>query len=268
MLPQLFWKEINQPSQSKSMQYGICHLSIVPLRSIADNNAEMVSQLLYGEHFKILENRKFWSKIRLAFDECEGWVANLQITIIEKKDFESIELGKNINYASDLVSFVEAENNNLIPIVLGSTISNTCILPNSYEGNSIGALQEKSNLLKIAMLYLNAPHLSGGKTPFGLDCSGFTQMVYKTNGYRLFRSALEQAGQGEALSFIEESEAGDLAFFDNKEGIIDHVGIIMEDNYIIHVSGKVRVDRLDHTGIFNTKIGNYTHKLRVIKKII
>lgn len=250
------------------MQYGICHLSIVPLRSIADNSAEMVSQLLYGEHFKILESRKSWSRIRLAFDGCEGWITNLQITIIEKKDYESIEIGKNINYASDLVSFVEAENSNLIPIVLGSTVSNTYILPNSFEGNSIGTLQEKSNLLIIAMLYLNAPYLSGGKSPFGLDCSGFTQMVYKINGYKLLRSASEQAVQGDALSFIEESEAGDLAFFDNNEGIIDHVGIIMKDNYIIHAYGKVRVDRLDHTGIFNTKIGNYTHKLRVIKKII
>ncbi|MFK5974640.1 MAG: C40 family peptidase [Flavobacteriaceae bacterium] len=250
------------------MQYGICHLSIVPLRSIADNSAEMISQLLYGEHFKIIENRKSWSKVRLAFDGCEGWVSNLQITIIEKEDYVGIELGKSINYASDLVSFVDTGKNNLIPIVLGSTISNSCILPNSYEGHSIGLQQEKSNLLKIAMLYLNAPYLSGGKSPFGLDCSGFTQMVYKINGYKLFRFASEQAAQGEALSFIEESEAGDLAFFDNKEGVIDHVGIIMEDNYIIHAYGKVRMDRLDHTGIFNTKIGNYTHKLRVIKKII
>ena len=108
----------------------------------------------------------------------------------------------------------------------------------------------------------------GGKTPLGIDCSGFTQMVYKLNGYKLLRDASQQASQGEALSFIEESEPGDLAFFDNSEGVIIHVGIIMEDNYIIHAHGKVRIDRLDHSGIYNVDKRIHTHKLRVIKKII
>ena len=126
----------------------------------------------------------------------------------------------------------------------------------------------KQTIVKTAFLYLNAPYLWGGKTPFGIDCSGFTQMVYKLNGYKLFRDASQQATQGEALSFIEESEPGDLAFFDNAEGNITHVGIIMEDNYIIHAHGKVRIDRLDHSGIYNIDKNAHTHKLRVIKKII
>ena len=93
-------------------------------------------------------------------------------------------------------------------------------------------------------------------------------MVYKLNGYPLLRDAAQQATLGEALSFIEESEPGDLAFFDNEEGKIIHVGIIMNDNYIIHASGKVRIDRLDHLGIFNAETNRHTHKLRVIKRII
>ena len=133
---------------------------------------------------------------------------------------------------------------------------------------SIEGKKAKDNLIQTAFLYLNTPYLWGGKSPFGIDCSGFTQMVYKLNGYRLLRDASQQATQGEALSFIEESEAGDLAFFDDREGNINHVGIIMPDNYIIHVDGKVRIDRLDHTGIFNREKRNYTHQLRVIKKII
>ncbi|MGB5358057.1 MAG: NlpC/P60 family protein, partial [Eudoraea sp.] len=110
--------------------------------------------------------------------------------------------------------------------------------------------------------------LYGGKTPFGIDAAGLTQMVYKIHGHPLLRKAAEQATQGEALSFIEESMPGDLAFFDNKEGEINHVGLIMQDNYIVHSYGCVRVDRLDQTGIFNMELGKYTHKLRVIKKII
>ena len=123
-------------------------------------------------------------------------------------------------------------------------------------------------MLETAYLYLNSPYLWGGKTPFGIDCSGFTQMVYRLNGYHLFRDASQQAKQGEALSFIEESEPGDLAFFDNAEGEIIHVGIIMRDNYIIHAHGKVRIDRIDHSGIFNVDSNQYSHNLRVIKKII
>lgn len=250
------------------MQYGICPLSVVPIRSLADETGEMISQLLYGEHFKILEHRKFWSRIRVAFDDFEGWVSNGQISIIEAEDFDEIENCKNVKYANDLVSFVSSDSNVLLPIVLGSSVQDIKALPHAFEGSSIAIRSEKYNLLKTALLYLNAPYLSGGKTPFGIDSSGFTQMVYKINGYSLKRNAIEQSAQGDALSFIEESEPGDLAFFDNNEGIIDHVGMIMKDNYIIHGFGKVRVDRLDHTGIFSAETRRYTHSLRVIKKIL
>src|SRR5699024_4739977 len=101
-----------------------------------------------------------------------------------------------------------------------------------------------------------------------IDCSGLTQMIYKLAGFRLLRDASQQARQGEPLSFIEESEPGDLAFFDNKEGRIIHVGLMMADNYIIHAHGKVRIDRIDHTGIFNVDTNTYSHKLRVIKRIL
>lgn len=108
----------------------------------------------------------------------------------------------------------------------------------------------------------------GGKTPFGIDCSGFTQMVYKINGYKLQRDATQQAAQGDTLSFIEECEPGDLAFFDNQEGKITHVGIVLQNHNIIHAHGCVRIDHLDHTGIFNSQLQKHTHKLRVLKKIV
>lgn len=248
------------------MQYGICHLSIVPIRSLAEDSAEMVSQLLYGEHYKILEERKNWSKIRIAFDKCEGWLQNNQIISLTENEFKELDSTTSPKYTIDLVSFMETKKNNLLPIVIGSSINKSS--NHKHEGNVISSKQEKSNLINTALIYLNSPYLWGGKTPFGLDGPGFTQMVYKINGYKLLRSAASQATQGIALSFIEESETGDLAFFDNNVGEIDHVGLIMENNYIIHVHGKVRIDRIDHTGIFNTDTNTYTHRLRVIKQIL
>ncbi|MBC3758634.1 C40 family peptidase [Hyunsoonleella sp. SJ7] len=249
------------------MQYGICNLSIVPLRFEASDKSELVSQVLYGDFFKVTELRKNWSKIRLAFDKYEGWIDNKQYLEISAEDYRSLNI-ETPRIATDLVEFVQDENEQLSPIPLGSSLNGLSLLNHQFDGNSTEGLSDKSNLVNTAFLYLNSPYLWGGKTPFGIDCSGFTQMVYKLNGYKLLRDASQQATQGEPLSFIEESEPGDLAFFDNNEGEIIHVGIIMKDNYIIHAHGKVRIDRLDHSGIYNVDKKKHTHKLRVIKKIV
>jgi hypothetical protein len=216
--------------------------------------------------------QKQWSKIKLHFDDYEGWVDSKQYQIISEKNF--IDLSKDaIILNTDLVEYVSNSNNELLPITLGASLS---FLNHSeintenfeFEGMKTSGVKPKTDLLTTAYMYLNAPYLWGGKTPFGIDCSGFTQMVYKLNGYKVLRDASQQSTQGEALSFIEESEPGDLAFFDNDEGKIIHVGIMMENNYIIHASGKVRIDRVDHLGIYNAELNKHTHRLRVIKKII
>lgn len=249
------------------MQYGICNLSIVPVRLEPSDSFELTSQVLYGEVFKVLEQRKYWSKIRLAFDNYEGWVSNKQYYKITEEQYNSLTK-EAPKLSTDLVEFIQDKNEQLYSILLGSSLNGLSILNHRFDGNSTTDVLPKSNLINTAFLYLNTPYLWGGKTPFGIDCSGFTQMVYKLSGYKLLREASQQATQGEALSFIEESEPGDLAFFDNSEGIITHVGIIMKDNYIIHAHGKVRIDRLDHSGIYNVDENMHTHKLRVIKKVI
>ncbi|HRE78074.1 MAG TPA: C40 family peptidase [Flavobacterium sp.] len=252
--------------------YGICNLAIIPLRIEPNDRSEQVSQVLFGEHFEVIEQLKQWFKIRLQYDNYEGWIDSKQCQIISESDF--IEISNSaliLNH--DLVEYVTTKDDSLIPIPIGASLSFLNfegINTNSFEfeGLKVTGIKPKNELIKTAYMYLNAPYLWGGKTPFGIDCSGFTQMVYKLNGYRLLRDASQQSTQGEALSFIEESEPGDLAFFDNEDGKIIHVGIIMNDNYIIHASGKVRIDRLDHLGIYNAETNRHTHKLRVIKKII
>ena len=252
--------------------FGICNLSIIPLRIEPSDRSEIVSQVLFGEHFEVLEQSKQWARIKLQYDNYEGWVDSKQFQNITKTQFENLS-EEPIVLNSDLIEYINTPNNSLMPIPLGASLSflnhkDINIDNFDFEGTKITGVKPKSNLINTSFMYLNAPYLWGGKTPFGIDCSGFTQMVYKLNGYHLLRDASQQALQGEALSFIEESEPGDLAFFDNEEGKIIHVGIIMDDNYIIHASGKVRIDRLDHLGIYNADTNRHTHKLRVIKKII
>jgi len=256
------------------MNYGICNLSIVPLRIDPDDTSEMISQVLFGDYFKILEIRKHWSKIRLTFDKYEGWIDHKQYQEISEETFNNIAKEPTV-LAGELIDFATDENHHFSTVILGSNLpfySNQKLQINQsnfiYEGCVYSKKKAKENIVKFAQKYINTPYLWGGKTPFGIDCSGFTQMVYKLCGYKLLREASQQATQGEVLSFIEESEPGDLAFFDNNEGIITHVGIIMKDNYIIHAYGKVRIDRIDHSGIFNIDTKRHTHKLRVIKKII
>ena len=248
------------------MQYAICNLGTVPLRAEPAHTAEMVSQLLYGETFKVLEERAKWSRIRTTFERLEAWLDNKQLLKISESDYKELNAAP-LQLSADLMEFVMAKDH-LIPIPIGSVLNGAEFLGHRHSGAVIFGQQAKDKLLETAFLYLNAPFLWGGKTPMGIDASGFTQMVYNLNGYRLHRNAVEQARQGESLSFIEESEPGDLAFFDNPEGVINHVGIMMKDNYIIHADGKVRIDRIDHSGIYNSDLRRHTHQLRVIKKII
>lgn len=252
--------------------FGICNLAVIPLRHEASDKSEIVSQVLFGEHFEILEKNNQWFKIKLQYDNYEGWIDSKQIQLIPENSYQNLT-DDTIILNADLLEYITGTNNLMLPIPLGASLSFLNHLDINkdnfeFEGTKTSGKKNKDNLIKTSFMYLNAPYLWGGKTPFGIDCSGFTQMVYKLNGYHLLRDASQQATQGEALSFIEESEPGDLAFFDNDEGSIIHVGIIMDDNYIIHASGKVRIDRIDHLGIFNTETNKHTHKLRVIKKII
>ena len=234
----------------------------------------MISQVLFGESFIILEKTKHWSRIKLSFDDYEGYIDNKQVEIISESFFQNLSLEKSV-YSGEVIDFISDDKNSFSMIPLGSRLPfflknefqfNSKIF--KYEGNVFSGKLPKSEIIQKAFIFLNTPFLWGGKTPFGADCSGFTQMVYKLCGYKLFRDAKQQASQGEVLSFIEESEPGDLAFFDNEEGEIIHVGIILKDYNILHAYGKVRIDTLDHSGIFSHDLQIHTHKLRVIKKII
>lgn len=257
--------------------FGICNLSVVPCRAEASDRSEMVTQLLFGERFKILEESPSWIRIKISWDGYECWIGSKQYLPLSGVAYMELEKAATIN-SFELVQVISSGNSaHMLPILLGSTLPNyknkTFSIEKShytYDGLTTekATLKSRAALIENAFLYLNAPYLWGGRNPFGIDCSGFTQMVFMLNGMKLRRDAFQQAEEGETLSFLEEAEEGDLAFFDNEDGKIIHVGIILKDNRIIHASGKVRIDSIDHEGIFNAEIQKYTHRLRLIKRIL
>ncbi len=203
----------------------------------------------------------------MEWDGYEGWIDQNQVYKTSKESFDKIT-NAHVMVSTDLVNYITTQDNLLFPILIGSDLRAMKTLKHQFEGESHRPEKNKKILTSTAYLFLNAPYLWGGRTLMGIDCSGFTQMVYKINGIKLSRDAHQQALQGQTLSFIEESEAGDLAFFDDEEGNIKHVGFLLENHHIIHASGTVRIDRIDQSGIFNVETQIHTHKLRFIKKLI
>lgn len=257
------------------MSFGICSLSIIPCRKEPSSTSEMVTQLLFGETYTIIEEGEDWIQITTNYDNYPCWINVKQHTRITDSEFKTLNATV---LSSELVQVInQSDNNSVFPITIGATLPNfkngTLKIGDSFfafEGQTNDVTIKKSikEIKETAYLFLNAPYLWGGRSPFGIDCSGFTQLVYKLNGYQLPRDASQQVELGEALSFVEEAEAGDLAFFDNEEGNIVHVGIILENQQIIHASGCVRIDKFDHYGIFHSENKKYSHMLRVIKKVI
>ena len=257
------------------MNFGICALSVVPVRSSASDKSEMVSQLLFGEMVEILEKKGTWAKVRCSWDNYIGWIDIKQVKIITPSEFKSYS--ENHSCSLELIQPAISDDYYL-PIALGSNLPNYDGLRFSFNGSSFTfsgqvitpvEIEAQADLvLKIARRYLFAPYLWGGRSPLGIDCSGFTQVVFKMVGKNLPRDAYEQVEQGDLVDFIEESQDGDLAFFENRKGKISHVGILLPEGQIIHASGQVRIDKIDHYGIFNTEKEKYTHRLRVIKRIL
>lgn len=255
--------------------HGICRLSLVPIRAKAADSAEMISQLLFGEHYRTSEysdDRK-WCKIQNAFDGYEGWMDVKQHTEITAEYFEQVE-NSEYKIVTDLFSQILYKKQ-LIYVLPGSVLP---LLSNplfqmeeqlAFNGES-KSLYQKLNadlLAAVAKKYLNAPYLWGGRSPFGIDCSGFTQVVFRVAGYKLLRDSKDQILQGGEINW-EEAGSGDLAFFTNEQGEMNHVGILLKDREIIHASGRVRIDKLDKEGIFNRESKTCTHHLFKIKRIL
>lgn len=259
------------------MTFGIADSSIIPMRREKSGRSEMVSQLLFGEVYEVLEFEDKWLNIRLLHDGSSGW--------IDRKSYKEVGTEFVERYrASD--QLIMSEVFNLVVkkgdwenkmIVAGSVLpfydayaKKLMIGEEEYVVRGflreVGIESLRELLIQYALMFYNAPYRWGGRTPNGVDSAALVQMVYRLAGMALPRYIEQQVAEGQTLSFLEEAQSGDLAFFGDNSGAITHVGILWEQGRIIHASGKVRVDKIDHHGIFNEEMKRYTHTLKVLKQ--
>lgn len=245
------------------MEYGICNLAAVPLRAQPSSRSEMVSQILFGEAFEIMEQTDDWARIITSFDGYEGWLNRLQYITLSAAGYKKHQQKNALLTTRPITQAWIKANNSVIYLPIGSSLSflegTACHIRDDYF-EIIGEIGEKDNLLNTAKSFLNVPYLWGGRTHFGIDCSGFSQSVFRLQGVNLKRDAYLQAEQGNTVDFLQEAKLGDLAFFDNEDGRIIHVGIMLNNEQIIHASGKVKIDRIDNQGIYSDELKKYTHK--------
>ncbi|WP_296297915.1 C40 family peptidase [Lentimicrobium sp.] len=256
------------------MTGGICYLSLVAVRSAPSETSGMVNQLLFGDLLDIGERHEGWIKITSRHDAYEGWCDEKQITLLSAETMEVLGHSSR-KVVTGTTAALTSPGLPSLTVVQGSLLfqlSNGSIAGpgGEYflsEGDSVNpVLRQPDEIVETAASYLKAPYLWGGRSPFGIDCSGLTQIVFKQKGIKIKRDAWQQASQGQLVNLIEEVIPGDVAFFDNEEGKIVHTGILTGRGTVIHASGEVRIDQVDHHGIFNKSKGKYTHKLRLIRR--
>ena len=255
------------------IKYGVSELGVIPVRKEPNDRSEMTTQILFGETFQIIAQENQWCFIKISIDDYEGWIDSKNISFISEDIFSKIKEDTGSIITQKLSNLILNAKNEQIILPAGSTLSgfNKADMTFKIGENEYHLSDEindgKTHIISLAKQFLNSPYLWGGKNPFGIDCSGFVQVLFKIMNIKLPRDASQQINKGQTINFISDVNPGDLAFFDNEEGNITHVGILINSSEIIHASGKVRIDKFDQQGIYNTDLKKYTHKLRLIKRI-
>jgi hypothetical protein len=251
------------------MEYGICNLAVIPLRAEPNERSEQVSQVLFGESFEITEWAEHWVKIITDIDHYVGWISRLQFALLGHMAHKNLKNHQPPLTYRAVTQAWKISDNSVIYLPAGSSLAflegTTCkIAGDRFE--IIGEIGENENIAITAKSFLNAPYLWGGRTHFGIDCSGYTQVVFKLNKIKIKRDASQQAEEGVKVNSLQDARLGDLAFFNNAEGRITHVGILLNGEHIIHASGKVKIDVIDDDGIYSVGLKRHTHKLHSIKR--
>ncbi len=242
----------------------------LPVRFEARDSSEMVNQLLLGETVEILQKDKQWLQIKSTHDDYVGWVDEKGI-LTEFLENESFFLSSITGIAQNQKSTMLLSIGSILqqfdPTTSTFTIGGEQWTLTNGSYHAAKTPLKKDEILQIAQHLQHVPYLWGGRSTLGIDCSGFTQILYRFANVQLPRDASLQVLMGEEVSFVQNAEPGDLAFFGNDENKITHVGVLLSEKEIIHASGCVRIDAFDQQGIYNGKLKKYTHFLRIIKRI-
>ncbi len=266
-------QSLNQKSSNSTMAFVVCMVPASPMRREASHRSEMVSQLLFGEQAELLEQADQFIKLRNCYDGYEGWCQTSQLFISEKEMTGTQQPLLCAEWSNTLYV-----NDTAMQVSMGTPLQlfkervaqwgNYRLQYNGKFRDSTVTVFDEATIRQIALTFLNTPYLWGGRSVFGIDCSGYVQQVYRFFNKHLLRDAYQQAEQGEVVGFLQEVICGDLAFFDNEEGRITHVGLMLDNATIIHASGKVRIDPIDSAGILNADTGERTHRLRIVKRYL
>lgn len=260
----------------EATDYGVARLSLIPVRKEPSERSEQVTQLLFGEHYEVLEADidGHWFRIRASLDQYEGWISGAQHHSVSREYFQyssqaefkiTTELTTSILY-NKRKQFILMGS--IIPISSSELFRMEEQFAFNGEAKNLGQKRDYEFLKTTALRYLNAPYLWGGKGPFGIDCSGFVQMVFRICGYRLDRDSIQQVRHGKPVDGAQNCQPGDVAFFSRESQHINHVGIVLGGEKIIHASGKVRVDDLTPDGIRNVDTGRITHEFIQARRVL
>ena len=268
-------------------EFVVNHCTVTPVRQEPSEGSEQLTQLLFGEVCEVLDRLPRWTKIRSTMDGQEGWVDFKMLTDVKGENGKV--KGEGV-VAIPMAVATDMETGEEVMLTLGTRLPNYAhgtfeVLNKKYLidpacvnnakqllNSDLSRAELPNNVCATAQTLLNAPYLWGGKNAMGIDCSGFTQVVYSVFGVNLLRNAREQITQGAIVQSLTEAQPGDLAFFDHADRDpeatnISHVGLLLDNERIIHCSGCVHIDTIDEMGI-HLPDGELTHHLVQIKRYL